>query len=184
MADSNITKKALAVALKELTEEMPFEKITVGHICGKCDMNRKSFYYHFRDKYDLVNWIYNTEFIAMAREKSYEGTFILFYDICKYFENNRQFYRKILKYEGQNSFLEYFQELMSLIIGKRVSKIFENDENNKFYTDFFTSAFVNAIKKWILEPEGLSAEKFVELVKSCIYGTSKKLIDNFYENTL
>ena len=26
-------------------------------------MNRKSFYYHFRDKYDLVNWIFYVDFI-------------------------------------------------------------------------------------------------------------------------
>ena len=47
MADSNITKKALATAFKELMEERPFEKINVGDICEKCEMNRKSFYYHF-----------------------------------------------------------------------------------------------------------------------------------------
>ena len=53
MADSNITKKALASALKELMETVPFSKISIGDICEKCDMNRKSFYYHFKDKYDL-----------------------------------------------------------------------------------------------------------------------------------
>lgn len=46
MADSNITKSALASALKELMETTPFAKITVSDICAKCNMNRKSFYYH------------------------------------------------------------------------------------------------------------------------------------------
>lgn len=55
MAESTLTKRALASALKELMAEVPFEKITVAQICEKCDMNRKSFYYHFRDKYDLAN---------------------------------------------------------------------------------------------------------------------------------
>lgn len=53
MADSNITKHALATALRELMTELPFEKINVAHICERCGMNRKSFYYHFKDKYDL-----------------------------------------------------------------------------------------------------------------------------------
>ena len=44
MADSNITKKALSNALKELLQEQSFEKITVSDICDKCRMNRKSFY--------------------------------------------------------------------------------------------------------------------------------------------
>lgn len=57
MADSNITKKALAASLKELMTEQSFEKINVTQICERCDMNRKSFYYHFKDKYDLINWL-------------------------------------------------------------------------------------------------------------------------------
>ena len=36
MADSNITKSALASALKELMETTPFAKITVSDICAKC----------------------------------------------------------------------------------------------------------------------------------------------------
>ena len=47
MADSNITKNALAVSMK-LMEKKPFSKISVGDICeGDCGINRKSFYYHF-----------------------------------------------------------------------------------------------------------------------------------------
>ena len=72
MADSNITKRALASALRELMQEVPFDKIQVTHICERCDMNRKSFYYHFMDKYDLVNWIFDTEFITLAMEGSNE----------------------------------------------------------------------------------------------------------------
>ena len=55
MADSNITKKALADSMKNLMENEDFSKISVADICNKCGMNRKSFYYHFKDKYDLVN---------------------------------------------------------------------------------------------------------------------------------
>ena len=55
MPDSNITKKALAMAMKELMEQIPFSKISVSDICEKCGMNRKSFYYQFKDKYDLGN---------------------------------------------------------------------------------------------------------------------------------
>ena len=64
MADSNITKRALASALKELMESTPFSKITVSDICAKCNMNRKSFYYHFKDKFDLVNWIFDVEYLC------------------------------------------------------------------------------------------------------------------------
>ena len=61
MADSNITKNALAAAMKKLMREKKLSKISIADICGECGMNRNSFYYHFRDKYDLVNWIFYTE---------------------------------------------------------------------------------------------------------------------------
>ena len=58
MSDSNLTKNALAASMKKLMREKPFDKISVSDICIDCGINRKSFYYHFRDKYDLVNWIF------------------------------------------------------------------------------------------------------------------------------
>ena len=70
MADSNITKRALATSLKELMIEQPFDKINVAQICERCNMNRKSFYYHFKDKYDLVNWIFDTEFIELIKHEN------------------------------------------------------------------------------------------------------------------
>lgn len=63
LADSNITKRALSQALKELIKTRPIEKISVGNICDACGLNRKSFYYHFQDKYELIYWIYCTEFL-------------------------------------------------------------------------------------------------------------------------
>ena len=104
MAESNITKRALAQAMKELIEEIPFEKINVGQICERCNMNRKSFYYHFRDKYDLVNWIFDTEFIAVASQKDFRTGWEFFSELCGYLYQNRSFYLRALKIKGQNSF--------------------------------------------------------------------------------
>ena len=88
MADSNITKKALAESMKTLLGTMPFSKISVSDICEVCGMNRKSFYYHFRDKYDLINWIFHTEFYEAACAKPYEDGWEFILGICKYFYSN------------------------------------------------------------------------------------------------
>ena len=63
MSEANVTKNALAASMKKLMRMRPFEKISVSDICNDCGINRKSFYYHFRDKYDLVNWIFYVGFI-------------------------------------------------------------------------------------------------------------------------
>ena len=64
MADSNITRNAMAAAMKALMKEKKLSKISISDICGACGMNRNSFYYHFKDKYDLINWIFYTEFVS------------------------------------------------------------------------------------------------------------------------
>ena len=112
LSDSNITKRALAQSLKELMEVQPIEKISVGSICSQCGLNRKSFYYHFKDKYELINWIYYTEFVEKAIEKQFDTSWNLFEEMCSYFYENRDFYNKTFRVEGQNSFSEYFFSLI------------------------------------------------------------------------
>ncbi len=184
MADSNITKRALAAALKDLMEEMPFDKITVGHICKKCEMNRKSFYYHFKDKYDLVNWIYYTEFISVIKNKEYKNGLEFLSDICIYLEQNKKFYRRVLKYDGQNSLFEYFKEWIPPTVERDSKEIFADDEKNAFYKEFFADATLNEIKKWLLKDDSVSAEKFVARISSCIYGASKKIMNDIPENEI
>ena len=48
------TKKKLSAILKEEMKHKPFEKITVSELIEKCEINRKTFYYHFNDIYDLL----------------------------------------------------------------------------------------------------------------------------------
>ena len=57
-------------------------------------MNRKSFYYHFKDKYDLVNWIYYTEFIDRMKTKTYTASWDVIDDLCEYLFDNKEFYQK------------------------------------------------------------------------------------------
>ena len=67
------TKKIMAKAFKELLLEVPFQKISVNDICEKCGMNRKSFYYHFCDKYDIANSVFDIEFPALSEDISADG---------------------------------------------------------------------------------------------------------------
>ena len=54
---SLLTEKALAASLKKLLEKKTLDKITVKDITDDCGVNRQTFYYHFHDVYDLVEWI-------------------------------------------------------------------------------------------------------------------------------
>ena len=70
---SDITKRAMSYALKNLLRTKPLNKITVQDIADECGVNRQTFYYHFQDIYDLVEWtcIEDTEKV-LKENKTYE----------------------------------------------------------------------------------------------------------------
>lgn len=178
MADSNLTKRALAAALKELMMTTPFNKISVGDICEKCDMNRKSFYYHFKDKYDLINWIFNSEFIVGMQNRIYDSEWDFVYDICTYFYENRNFYKKALLIEGQNSFHEYFREVLKIAVREYMKEMFFECKDSEFYITFYTDAFVASIVRWITDKECMHPDEYITLLKSCVVDFAKAVVGN------
>ena len=171
MADSNITKRALAAALRDLMEELPFDKIQVALICERCDMNRKSFYYHFKDKYDLLNWIFDTEIITLIHDfveiEPLEQRVEVFQEVCDYFYKNRNFYRKALKIEGQNSFSEHLQEYVTPILRSRLLYLL-GDDNDDFAFNFYLDAIICTIERWLLDKECMPPDQFVTKLLSLI----------------
>ena len=58
---NQLTKDAIAKALTDLLQERPIEKITIKDITDRCGINRQTFYYHFSDIYDLMEWTLDKE---------------------------------------------------------------------------------------------------------------------------
>ena len=181
MADSNITKLALSNALKELLEELSFEKISVSDICERCQMNRKSFYYHFKDKYDLVNWIFDTEFVEVNQTNAMyaQNESFAFDDrwknieiICDYFYENRSFYRRVLKVDGQNSFVSHFREFIRPLFRLRVEALLGVEDVPEMVYDFVLDGVICVVARWLLDKNCISVEDFMFNLK--------KLIQIFY----
>ena len=59
MDASEKMKYKLANGMKELLVHTPVDKITVKQIVDQCDVTRPTFYRHFKDKYDLINWYFD-----------------------------------------------------------------------------------------------------------------------------
>lgn len=146
MPDSLITKRALASSLKELMKTQPLTKISVGDICEKCGMNRKSFYYHFCDKYDLVNWIFDTEFSEIRNRPDH---ITKFEEICEYFYADREFYRNALQITGQNSFRDYFRMQIQPVLKELVGNLFDSEEDTEFLVTFLADGMVSALIRWL-----------------------------------
>lgn len=180
MPDSSITKRVLEHAFKELLEREPFERISVSSICEMCGLNRKSFYYHFRDKYELVEWIYNTEFIAVMRAENAEINWDFIERLCAYFADNRSFYAKMLAYEGQNSFSSYFHDVVTVVLQRAYEDLSRDgspidDDTARFMVGFYADALTTAIKNWIRGGCTQEPHEFVCLLKTCIYGVPRPM---------
>ena len=52
----NTTKYALETSLKKLLLHKALDKITIQDLTADCGISRMTFYYHFKDIYDLGEW--------------------------------------------------------------------------------------------------------------------------------
>lgn len=175
MSDSS-TKMALANAMKQLMEQKGFSKISVGEICETCGINRKSFYYHFRDKYDLVNWIYYVDFLEHVNVKDQDDPWMIFSKICKYFYTEAAFYRNALKIEGQNSFRDYFYETLSAYIRYLVHNIFPDEKLQNFTITFYCDAFFISIYRWLTTRELIPVDEFLSQIHEVIEKSAQLVI--------
>lgn len=61
---SQATKEAIHLALRDLLQEKKLDDITVTEVVERCGISRQTFYYHFRDLYEVVEW----RFLALSEE--------------------------------------------------------------------------------------------------------------------
>jgi probable dihydroxyacetone kinase regulator len=187
MSDSLITKKALANSLKEITKTKSLSKISIKDIVDGCGLNRQTFYYHFKDKFDLVNWVYCTESNeCIANNRYYNNWTLGMLKMLNYFIENKSFYTNILKTKGQNSFSEYlfdyaYELIMSIInylcLNKQLSK---KDKN--FICRFYTHSFVGTVVDWIQCGMLDSPESIVNKIEKTVEGSIFEAVSRFIED--
>lgn len=177
MPSSQYTKKIFAQSLKELMEKMPFEAISVGDIAANCEMSRNTFYYHFRDKYELVNWIFRTEsaqyFSVTPNLENWSG---LIHGLCDYFRANRAFYSNALAYNGQNSLRDYLFDTIKGITAQHLhavvtesgEKLSERDID--FASDFFAVTTVGLFARWTQRGMKEDAEMYHDCLSRILSG--------------
>lgn len=111
MPHTSRTKQELAESLKALMQTVPLERISVSDIVERAGLGRNTFYYHFQDKYDLVNWIFESEAAVFMRQKlTTENWDACLVNLEEYFRANRGFYCNALAYSGQNCLKDYIYD--------------------------------------------------------------------------
>ena len=162
MKRSELTKLQLANALKDLTNIMPFRKISVSHIADHAEMSRKSFYYHFKDKYDLVSFIFDSEF-SEYRPPAEGGTWLA--RLCHYLYSQRDFYRVVLQYEGQNCFEEHLREFIK---DKALEAMDNPVQEDLACEKLLAEAVLAILKTWLTDTEVMDADTFLGVLHRAI----------------
>ena len=170
------TKKAIAYTFKDLLKKKTFNKITLNDISNKCDINRQTFYYHFQDIRDLIEWICIDEVDNLLEKKDecekWEDKILLIFKIMeqeKIFINN--IYNSVsVEVLRSNLYRLVYPIIYNEIVEKSKGKNLR-EEDKKFITDFYKYSFVSIVLNWIDNGMHENPELIVAKVSSLITGT-------------
>jgi len=151
------TKQFLAKSLVQLMAKTPLDKISVTDITNNCGLNRHTFYYHFKDKQDLVCWIFDWDIAyklkvpPLADVKLDKNTFFV-RTIMDFMYKNKAFYINALNSQAQNSLQDHLSDYIRAFREVQIEAILDGRildiEHRRFLADYFTSAICGLIVRW------------------------------------
>ena len=159
------TKELLAESFLELAENKRIDKITITEIAQNCGMSQPTFYNHFKDKYDLIVWIYvSSSNIIMSKigKDGYQWRDTLF-DAARQFLDNRDFVLNALKHTGgKDSFVENLRriniDLLTAEVRKRLVGETIPDELLGIMR-VYVYGTVQMMLEWLLDPSKLTPDQ-------------------------
>lgn len=181
---SDITKRAISASLKKLLCEKKLNKITVQDIADDCGINRQTFYYHFQDIYDLVEWtcIEDTEKV-LKENRTYatwqEGFLAVFYlakEDKTFIEN---IYRSVSLELLEQYLYRLVYPLLKNVVDEKAKNYTVRDENKKYIADFYKYAFVGVLLEWIRNDMRESPESITDRVSKIVSGSIETAFNNF-----
>ncbi len=181
---TQITKRALAASLKKLLSQKTLDKITVIDIAEECEVNRQTFYYHFKDIYDLIDWIYTHEAArALDGNKTSETWQQGFLRIFEYVSQNKSFvlntYHSVNREHLERYLHQETQELLLGVIEEKAKGLNVRDDDKAFIAHFYKFAFVGLVLDWIKNGMRDEPEQIVERLSILIQGDFAGALQRF-----
>lgn len=167
---AQFTKKAIIRTFLELLNEHSLDKITVKDIVESCGINRNTFYYYYKDIYDLIEDIFRIE-IQSVRDNMEEGS--SFYEELRFgvnliLENKSAFAH--LYYSKSREFIEkYLNDVAGVFLQKYVEKTaaglsITNERNIRFIYTWYRFSIVGVIINWLQADNASDPETFIRKV--------------------
>ena len=181
---SQVTKRALEQSLKNLLLKKPLTKITVGDITDDCGINRMTFYYHFKDIYDLVEWsCLEDAKQALEEKKTYNTWQQGLLQIFKAVQENKPFILNVYRCVRREQVEKYLQPLVDQlilnVINEEAAGITVRDEDKQFIAQVYSYMFIGLMLDWIKDDMREDPQQIVEKLSKLIRGSVPVALSRF-----
>lgn len=168
------TRMVIRQSFFQLLKEKPVSKITVREICDRSEINRATFYKHYKDPFDLLEKI-EEEMLAYLQDslvqKKYRNIKTLYTDILVQIKANHEQYAVIGSSHGDSSFssrifMTSYEQTFPLIVG-RFSNLDQIQQNMLYY--FISQGCSGAVQYWIENGMQESPEEVAAFIDEAIH---------------
>ena len=181
---SQITKRALEQSLKNLLAKKPLTKITVGDIAEDCGINRMTFYYHFKDIYDLVEWsCLEDARQALDEKKTHETWQQGLLQIFEAVQENRPFILNVYRCVHREQVEKYLQPLVDdLVLGvidEEAAGMAVRDEDKQFIAKVYAYVLIGIMLDWIRDDMRTDPQDIVRQLTRLMQGSITAALERF-----
>ena len=110
------TKLMFAEELEKMLAVTSLDKVRVLDLCRRCGATPPSFYYYFKDKYDLAAWIYLSDISAAFGDREPDYSPERLAQSLELMDKRRSFYKKVFAENSQNSIVKYGMKYMTQMV--------------------------------------------------------------------
>lgn len=181
---ANFTKKSLENSLKKLLLQKPLNKITIQDIADDCGISRMTFYYHFKDIYDLVEWVCIEDAqAALKGRKTYDTWQQGYLELFRMVAENKVFISNIYRCVGREQAERYLTPLADHLLCNVVDELARGmvlrTEDKAFIARVYSYAFVGVMLDWLKddmkEPPEQLVERFALVMQDSISGAVNRM---------
>ena len=156
------TKQLFADKIMQLAKNKPIKDIQIKELCVLCGVERTTFYYHFRDKYDLVAWIFKQNYIEEASRAETINDERMIREMFHRLSMQKEFFLNALQDSSQNNLREYMLAFYIGIEEKVLCEYYHTDSLNEellYEVRNYSFGCMGHTIDWLLGKNNLSAEK-------------------------
>lgn len=173
---SEVTKRALEQSLKNLLLKKPITKITISDIADDCGINRMTFYYHFKDIYDLVEWSCLEDAKKALEEKKTHDTWQEgFLQIFEAVKENKPFIMNVYNYVDRAQVEKYLtplvDNLLMGVINEESKNISVRDDDKEFIARIYSYIFIGIMLDWIKDGMKENPKEIIDKLSILLKGS-------------